>query len=233
MKDMYLNGTYKAITPSWHTEDSSWKARQIMYAIKMAELCPSKVCDVGCGAGEVLWELSRMLPEDVRLVGFEPSPQAQAMQRRDPVGRVKFISGDFMTTSTEHFNLLLAIDVVEHIPDYLGFLQAVRSRADTFLFHIPLELTAYNLLLGGVLADSRKSLGHLHFFDRDTALAALESCGYTIISENYTNWIEELLHRSSLQPFLRYTLRILKRFCGDHAAVRLLGGHSLLVVARS
>lgn len=233
MKDMYLDGTYKGVTPSWHTEDSAWKALQVIHAINSAGIYPMCVCDVGCGAGEVLWEMAKMLPGNVQLVGFEPSPQAQAMQRHDPNGRVRFTKENFLTTSTTYFDLLLAMDVFEHIPDYLGFLQAMRSRADFALFHIPLELTAYNLIRGGLLLGSKKTLGHLHFFDRDTALSAIESCGYTIISENYTNWIEELPHRSRLQPVLRHGLRLLKLFFSDHIAVRLLGGHSLLVLAKS
>ena len=232
MEVMYLDGTYKEVTPSWHTEDSAWKALQIITAINRAGIVPKSVCDIGCGAGEVLWELAERLPEDVTLAGYEQAPHAQAMQRHAPRRRVGFRNEDFLTTVTPHFDLLLAIDVFEHIPDYLGFLQAVRSRADFCLFHIPLELTVYNVLCGGILSNSRKTLGHLHFFDRETALAAVESCGYTIISDNYTNWIEELPHRSSLQPVLRHTLRLLKRICGNHMAVRLLGGHSLLVLAK-
>jgi len=228
MENIYSDGTYKEITRTWHTEDSAWKANQIMDAIKRKELYPAVVCEVGCGAGEILWELSRMLPEDVQLVGFEPSSLARAMQRLDPIGRIQFKNGDFLTTPTEHFDILLLIDVFEHIPDYFGFLQAIRSRADVVIFHIPLELTAFNLFRGGILAASRNTLGHLHFFNRD-----IESCGYTIVSESYTNWVEELPHRASLQPFLRHSLRLLKLLCGDHTAVRLLGGHSLLVVAKS
>jgi len=233
MGNIYSDGTYKKVTPSWHTEDSEWKALQIAQAIRQTGINPKNVCDIGCGAGEVLWGLAGMLPEYVQFAGYEPSPQAQSMQRPDPSGRIRFVHADFWATNTLYYDLIMAIDVFEHISDYLGFLEMLRSHANHVLFHIPLELTVYNLLRGGILANSRKTLGHLHFFDRDTALAAVESCGYTIVSENYTNWIDELPHRARLQPILRRTLKLLKRFCSDHASIRLLGGNSLLVVAKS
>jgi hypothetical protein len=126
---------------------------------------------------------------------------------------------------------VLAIDVFEHIPDYLGFLQAVRQRADYAIFHIPMDLTVFNVLNPMALTHTRNSLGHLHFFDRESVLAALNACGYTILDEFFTNWIEELPHRASIQPVLRRSLAIAKKILGERMAVQLLGGHSLLVAA--
>ena len=232
MSDIYSDGTYLAITPSWHTEDSAWKARQIMRGIAQAKIQPASVCDVGCGAGEVIRILADMLAQDVRLVGFEPSPQASGLQRQDHSARLRFIQGDFLEQPMEHFELLLAIDVFEHVPDYLGFLQAIRQRADYAIFHIPLELTALNLLNPLALAHHRNTLGHLHFFDREIALAAIKECGYDILCDFFTNWIEELPHRASRQPKLRRLLAAAKMIWGEQKAVQWFGGHSLLVVTR-
>jgi len=231
MSDIYSDGTYIAMTPSWHSEDSAWKARQIIRGITQAGIQPISVCDVGCGAGEVVWELADNMPQNVRFVGFEPSPQASSLQRPGPDERVRFVQGDFFEQSSEHFDLVLAIDVFEHIQDYLGFLQALRQRADYAIFHIPMDLTVLNLLNPRALTHTRNSLGHLHFFDRESALAALKACGYTILCEFVTNWIEELPHRASIQPVLRRSLAVIKILFGERMAVQLLGGHSLLVVA--
>jgi len=231
MNNIYSDGTYLAMTPSWHSEDSAWKARQIMRGIAQAKIQPLNICDVGCGAGEVLWELADNMPKEVRLIGFEPSPQASALQRPCHDGRIRFIQGDFFEQPSEHFGLVLAIDVFEHIPDYLGFLQALRQRADYAIFHIPMDLTVLNLLNPLALAHTRNTLGHLHFFDRESTLATLKACGYNILCEFLTNWIEELPHRASIQPVLRRSLVVAKAIWGERRAVQLLGGHSLLVVA--
>ena len=201
-----------------------------MRGITQAKIQPLSVCDVGCGAGEILWELADKMPKNIRFVGFEPSPQASSLQRPYHNERVRFIKGGFPEQSDEHFDLVLAIDVFEHIPDYLGFLQVLRQRADYAVFHIPLDLTVLNLLNYLALTHTRNTLGHLHFFDRESALAALKACGYTILCEFFTNWIEELPHRASTQPILRRSLAVAKMIWGKRMAVQLLGGHSLLVV---
>lgn len=232
MSDIYSDGTYLEMVPSWHSEDSAWKARQIMRGIAQAKIKPLNICDVGCGAGEIVWELADNMPQEVRFFGFEPSPQASSLQRPCSDGRIRFIQGDFFEQSSEHFDLVLAIDVFEHIPDYLGFLQALRQRADYAIFHIPMDLTVLNLLNLSALTHTRNTLGHLHFFDRESALAALKACGYAILDEFLTNWIEELPHRASTQPVLRRSLVTAKAIWGERKAVQLLGGHSLLVVTR-
>ena len=57
MKNIYENGRYFDKNPAWHTEDSPWKARQILSCLNRNHIRPKSVCEVGCGAGEVLSQL--------------------------------------------------------------------------------------------------------------------------------------------------------------------------------
>ena len=47
---------------------------------------------------------------------------------------------------THIFDLLLMLDVFEHVEDYIGLLRAVRSKAKQKLFHIPLDLSVQSVL---------------------------------------------------------------------------------------
>jgi hypothetical protein len=76
---------------------------------------------------------------------------------------------------------LAAIDVFEHVPDYLGFLRQLRAKAGPKIFHIPLELWAMSAVSRRWLPESRQSARHLHYFNRDTSLAALRDTGYEIV----------------------------------------------------
>lgn len=231
MKDIYKDGTYLKMAPSWHTEDSKWKAQKIIQGIQKAGLDPKTICDVGCGAGEVLLALGDSLNKDVRLVGYDPSPQASQFQKKQGNLDISFIQDDFLKHSNERYDLLLVIDVLEHVPDYIGFLEGLRHHSDNIIFHIPMDLTVLNLLNPFALTHIRNTLGHLHYFDRERALAALTDCGYKIKCEFFTNWIEELPHRASVESKLRRRLAIAKFLFGRRKAVQYLGGHSLLVVA--
>ncbi len=63
---VYLNGEYLARNPLWHLEESAWKAAQIGRMLQKNEIFPTTVCDVGCGAGEVLRQLQEGLGNECK-----------------------------------------------------------------------------------------------------------------------------------------------------------------------
>ena len=230
MSDLYTSGAYLQTHPTWHTEDSPWKAKQILRGLVELDIHPKSVCEVGCGAGEILHQLCLEMPSDVHFTGFEISPQAFQMCKEREKERLTYRNEDFLLAAQPFYDVLLVIDVFEHIPDYMSFLKALRSRATYNVFHIPLELTVKFVLHRDALVLGRRSQGHLHYFNRSTALATLEDCGYTILKDFYTFWEGELPNRRPKHLRRRLAMRLLKAWNQD-LAVRVLGGHALLVVA--
>jgi ubiquinone/menaquinone biosynthesis C-methylase UbiE len=84
--EKYIAGDYLVNNPTWGVEDSAWKARKIMEMIQHNDLHPATICEVGCGAGEVLRQLQLRLPEQVHLCGWEIAPAAHqmCMERANP-----------------------------------------------------------------------------------------------------------------------------------------------------
>ena len=76
MTEIYENGTYLDSNPSWHEEDSLWKSIKIRKIIERNSLSPRVICEVGCGAGEILNQLSLQFDGNVKFFGYEISPQA-------------------------------------------------------------------------------------------------------------------------------------------------------------
>lgn len=129
--------------------------------------------------------------------------------------------------------MLLCIDVFEHVPDYLSFLERLRGRASRFIFHIPLDLSALSLLRPARLMKTRYGVGHLHMFTAETALAVLKDTGYETLDSFFTAGGLEL---EKNQKRLRTVLanlprRVLGKF-SPRLAARILGGYSLLVFAK-
>jgi hypothetical protein len=56
-EEMYTQGEYLKKHPTWHVEDSPWKAEQIIKIMERNRLKPNSICEVGCGAGEILNQL--------------------------------------------------------------------------------------------------------------------------------------------------------------------------------
>jgi SAM-dependent methyltransferase len=225
---IYSDGRYRELNETWHVEDSGWKAQQITRILQANGLKPARFCEVGCGAGEILRHLSEAFPA-ARLVGYEMSPQAFELCQKLASERVTFLQRD-ITKEDVSFECLLCIDVIEHVADYMGFVRALKTKAEYKVFHIPLEVYAVSVLRAGLLA-GRKQWGHLHYFTRETALATLTDCNYEIVDCTYTKWFADIVHKTVKGRLAKLPRQVLFSLSPDWA-VRILGGCSLLVLAK-
>lgn len=76
-QDVYNNGAYERLNPTWHTEDSLLKARNVCDILTKNYITDLKtVCDVGCGTGQVLVHLRNMLGEHIDYTGYDISERA-------------------------------------------------------------------------------------------------------------------------------------------------------------
>jgi hypothetical protein len=125
----------------------------------------------------------------------------------------------------------MAIDVFEHVDDYMGFIRSMKPKATYKLFHIPLDLSVQGMLRKKSLPRVRQQIGHLHYFCKETALAVLQDCGYRIVDWNYTRGTEELPGQA-LRTRIANVPRRLVRQINEDFAVRLMGGSSMMVLAR-
>ncbi|MEO5809380.1 MAG: class I SAM-dependent methyltransferase [Sphingomicrobium sp.] len=226
--DMYLSGEYLEKNQEWHVGDAPFKAAQVRAILERNGLNPRSFAEVGCGAGAILTELAKLYP-DVPFVGYDISPQAHKLSKERETGQVKFYLGDFLTTD-QSYECLLCMDVFEHIPDYMGFLAKLRDRGQVTIFHIPLEVNLVSILRRNMI-ESRKTVGHLHYFNRDTALATLRDCGYEIVDDFYTESFRRLPRPSLKNKFTGLVYKTVFARSKD-LAVKLFGDCSLIVLAR-
>jgi SAM-dependent methyltransferase len=230
MESIYTDGTYLRNNPDWHVDDSPWKAKHVATMLERHGIVPQSVCEIGCGAGEVLRALSSHLPMSTRFFGYEISPEAYAICNRKANEKFSFRLANLLEDDSARFDVVMAIDVFEHVEDYFGFLRKLRARAQYKIFHIPLELSAQEVMRGTPLIAARRSVGHIHHFSKETALATLEDCGYRVVDHFYTSGRTELAGLGWKSQLLRIPRQALYRMSPD-TAVRVLGGYSLLVLA--
>lgn len=226
----YTDGQYLQANPGWHQDDSPMKARWIDAMLRRNGLDPVTVAEIGCGAGGILTALHAMRP-GARFDGYEISPQAFALAAPRANDTVRFHHADMLAGDAGGFDLLMAIDVFEHVPDYLGFLRGLRGRAAHTLFHIPLDMSVQMLLRAGLFSRVRRDLGHLHYFSRETAFDTLRECGYEIVDWRYTHWAREIPDLPLRTRVANLPRRAVGAVNAD-LAVRLFGGASALVLTR-
>ena len=229
-KELYTDGRYLAINPSWHSEESAWKAQQIRRMLQQHALMPATICEVGCGVGEVLNQLQMTMDPTCEFWGYDISPQAIALCQSRANDRLHFIQGSATDAPEAQYDLLLVLDVMEHVEDYYSFLRELRSKGRHIMLHIPLELSAQTVLRSQGLLRTQAAYGHLHYFTRETALQALANAGYTVVDAVYTRRALEEPTRELPRWLLHYP-RALLFAVNEHLAARLLGGFSLLVLA--
>lgn len=226
--EIYTDGTYLKNNAGWHSEDSEWKAEQIRNILARNGIDPASVCEVGCGAGEIIKQLSLAMPAS-EFSGFEVSPQAFEFCRPKVSENLAYHLKNIVDDERS-FDCLLCIDVFEHVEDSIGFLRSLRDKARYKVFHIPLDISALSVL-GGSLVRMRKLGGHLHHYTPETAIATLEDSGYEILDWNYTAPFKDLPGRTRRASLAKLPRRILYAL-SPLLTIRVLGGCSLLVLAR-
>jgi SAM-dependent methyltransferase len=229
-RDLYLDGEYLLKNPRWHVEESPWKAKQVLRMLRQTALVPKSICDVGCGAGEVLSQLQKSLEGDCVFRGYDISPQALSLAYSRANEGLQFILGELRSEHDVFFDLILALDVIEHLEDYWSFLRQLKMKSRYKIFHIPLDLSVQTLFRQNALLKRRNLYAHLHYFTKETALRTLQDTGYEVLDYFYTPRSIEL--GSELGERL---LKLPRRLCfaiNPDSTARLLGGFSLLVLAR-
>ncbi len=225
--DRYRSGRYAEQHPDWHAADAPAKAEIMAELIRYGGIVPKVVVDVGCGGGDVLWHLSQALSDDLpdtHWEGWDIAKAAIQRARKREGGQLHYVCGDLLA-SERRADLMLALDVVEHVPDDLGFLRDLRERADHFLFRFPLDLSVWDLVRPRARLNAVwPRYGHRHLYTRDLALQRLQAAGYRVAAERY--------HRAQpLGKGIGDRLRRRGMAVATHATVRWLGGYSLVVLA--
>lgn len=230
-EEFYTTGTYLEKNPLWHTEESLWKAEHLMRMLNRHAIVPKTICEVGCGAGEVLKQLQQRLPNDCDLLGCDVAPQAIELCRSRANQRLHFLLGDVTAIADKYFDLILVLDVIEHLEDYFSLLRSIRGRALYKIFQIPLDLSVQTVLRGTPLIKDRRRYGHIHYFNKETALELLSDLGYQTIDYFYTAVALDLPSTDLKNLVMRVPRRLLYSINKD-MAVRLLGGYRLLILTK-
>jgi SAM-dependent methyltransferase len=226
--NIYTDGDYLSKHPTWHMEDSPFKAAQILKMLsRHPEISISSVCEVGCGAGAILHELAKQMPEHTTFTGYEISPQAHAISTQFESNRCHYALGDAFE-SGKCFDLVLLMDVVEHVEDPFDFLRKAKTLGRYVVCHIP--LTHASALLRGMDGVGWDRLGHIHVFTKETALKTVQHAGHTVIDHFLTDGAFGLPKREFRTRVANVARHVLARVSITMTS-RLIGGYSVLTLS--
>lgn len=156
---------------------------------------PQAILDAGCGDGDHTIWLARRFP-DARVVGVDIDRQIiernRTVARRLELRNLAFEVGNLTTfEANDAYDLIISIDVLEHIPDQPGVLQRLCQalrRNGLAVFHLPTTRprpVPLHRFLGAFLAWAERE----HLAEEATAeefLKRMERAGFRIVHHERT-----------------------------------------------
>lgn len=230
--DIYVNGEYFKNNPGWDVADAKWKVDVIVGLLQKNSIKPKQVIEVGCGAGENLVELLKRDNTIEKLTGYDISPQAIELAAKKATDKISFYNEDVATKENLYADLMLVIDVVEHVDDYYGFLRKLKTKSDWFVFHIPLDLSRRTVMKPHVMLQQRQSVGHIHYYTKEIAEWALKDTGYEIVDWVYTKPVVDVQPAGSFKRFIKKTLRNISFDINRDWSVKKWGNYSMMILAK-
>ncbi len=129
---------------------------------------PARVLEVGAGEGEILQRLARRFPSaSVQGIDLPDDDLAAEWQRREVTA--EFGDATAMRFADGEFDLVLAIEVLEHIPHPDRALRELARVVDgTVVFSVPFEpiWRAGNMVRGRYLSQWGNTPGHVNHWNR-------------------------------------------------------------------
>jgi predicted RNA methylase len=229
MNDIYNDETYLKNNPAWHEEGALFKTERIIRLLKQHPISFKTVCETGCGSGEILVQLEKKLPADVQFTGLDISKDAMSIAKKKETEKIKFELKD-IADETRFFDLILIIDVIEHIDNYFKFLDTVVSKSKYTLFHIPLDISVWSLYREKMLIESKNRVGHIHNFTEDFIISILDDHGFKLLEKIYT---EPVFETSSFKQKFANGIRRFLFFLNKRFATKFMGGYSVMLLCEN
>ena len=248
MEELYTSGEYLKKNPTWHVGESPWKAKEIMRMLARNEIAPKTICEIGCGAGEILRLLQQILESECVLWGYEISPQAFELCESRENERLHFKLADITQEKDVRFDLILVMDVLEHMEDYFSLLRDIQPKSEYKIFQLPLDISVRSVLRRDIIK-YRETFGHIHYFTKELALQMLNDLGYQVLDYSYSGQPTVTIPLP-WNEFKRNPLKLLRKILGrmkrsllnapvklfvaanEDLAVRILGTSRLLILAK-
>jgi 2-polyprenyl-3-methyl-5-hydroxy-6-metoxy-1,4-benzoquinol methylase len=143
---------------------------------------PTSLLDVGCGEGLLVHRWAERL-RDGRVVGIdlqEESIQAGWAERQAPNLEYRVMQADSLPFAADEFDLVSAIEVLEHLPDPEQTLsEMARCAARHLLVSVPHEplWRALNMARGAYIPQLGNTPGHLNHWSKRSFVRLLSRYG--------------------------------------------------------
>jgi glycosyltransferase involved in cell wall biosynthesis/SAM-dependent methyltransferase len=234
LEKLYNQGQYLKNNPNWDQEDVNWKLQKLLPSFEKLVSKNSKkslhVAEIGCGSGLLLKKLAQMYPA-CEFYGYDISTDAETFWSDNNLINLRFEVCP-LEKIQKKFDLILLIDVIEHVPDPILFLENAREKTETLLIHLPLDLSALTIIHEAGLIRQRRKVGHIHYYTQGIAEQLLEETGWSPIDIFLTDAWKHSPKKLPLTILINFIRNVLYFILNKKVAARIVGGNTLVVLAK-
>lgn len=172
--DIYNDNSYIRNNPSLHSEDSEFKFQNILSFLRSIEIENDKIkiLDVGGGAGLVgKMVMEYFIKKNIEVIfhSLDLSEEMLKIQKKNNPKIQKLINLPIEECRESNYDLILMIDVIEHIPRKNLAANRLNKLSRYLIYNIPIEINLFDYLKNISLMfryykNQTKTLGHVHFF---------------------------------------------------------------------
>lgn len=229
MTNIYEDGTYLKNNPSWDIEDSRFKFNSIDKILIKNSLKIKSICEIGCGAGEILNFIKNKYP-DIKCTGYDIAYGLENFWSK--IDDVNFNKQDFLKNNNEKFDIIYFADVLEHLDSPFEYLLEAKKFCNKIIIYLPLDISVFSVLKNLSLIRQVKKVGHIHFYTKEIFLEILRLKNFHIVDYSYTDPFndKELLKNKSIPERLLAKIRSLCSFLNKSLSARILGGQTLTII---
>jgi SAM-dependent methyltransferase len=163
---------------------ADWKARNLVKLVP-ENFNAGNILEVGCAFGVLLNNIADRLQVKTR-IGVDISGKSIDVANK-LFPDCDFFQGTFdefrearlLGNTDKRFDLVILSDIIEHVPDDLGFLKSVKNYSSYVLLNLPLEksFSTRNRQYG-----EHDPSGHLKCYDKTLAVELVTDAGFEIAS---------------------------------------------------
>ena len=207
--------------PSLHLEQAKIKADQILKFLGGMKV--GSLIDVGCGAGGITVILKEKL-SPVKTIGIDISKTMIDLAKRKNKDITWYCGDIFGYKHRDKVDLIIGIDIIEHIQDDIGLLKKMGRIGHKVLIKTPLEDSFLDskirkLEINDSWKDSENKYGHIHHYNDKQITKMCKDAGFKIVKSDYlplpkrSKWLYEIL-RIIFLPLGWVSKRIVTNFVG-------------------
>lgn len=202
--DIYSSGEYIELNPSLHNEDSFFKFSNIKDVLQKSGILEFnvkyKILDIGGGNGQVGKYFCEYLIEkgiDFEFDALDLSEDMLKIQKLNNQYLSRTYSGE-LDLVPECYDIILLIDVIEHIEEYNSFLNKLNFKTSHVIFNIPIEKNIFDrlrnyYLRNGYYLEQYRTLGHVNFYSYSSSVQLLRNY-FDLIEFKFVPYSDHILN---------------------------------------